>query len=130
MSIDPPLRAFAGKDMSYVNALYALTEHADSLQNAKSLDQPNFQGLIDTADKVVTFFDSLDDFYVNYFDGQLIGVDFRYFPHLVTIKYDMHYGTGAAQQALNKYSKIPTDKRFDKNDICRFLKIRTPLAKL
>ena len=112
-------------NMSYVNAFRALWE--DSIPAVYFEARPEqleaHEQTVLTSEKVVQFFEQMNGYFVDYAGGRLIKVNFGEFPYLGVYGYDENFGTGAAREALNKYSQTPSSQRFDINDKCRFSEI-------
>lgn len=125
--------AKAPDGMSYVNAFRALWRSSQpaNLFYVDSETITRQEAVLATSEKVVQFFKNLPCTYVDYAGGRLIKTDFSEYPKLAVVSYDREYGIGAAQKALDAYNQIPKDRRFDKNDACRFADIsQMPRAKL
>ena len=125
--------AVAPEGMSYVNAFRALWENSQpaSFFRERPETLPRQEAVVGTSEKVVQFFKNLPGTYVDYAGGRLIKTDFSEYPKLAVVSYDRQYGIGAAQKALDAYNQTPKDRRFDKNDACRFSDIsQHPRAKL
>lgn len=118
-------------DMSYVNAFQALWMNSKPARfleaNPELLDRQ--ESIVSTSEKVVKFFKELNGNYLlDYAGGRLIKIDFRNFPVLTADGYDKEYGFGAAQIAISFYDLIPSSKRFDPDDSCRFSELPKKLV--
>ncbi len=117
--------------MSYVNALRALYSAATPtpfLQIFPELEQKQAQ-CIATSQKMAELFkrgaiNSTPPYYMDYIAGKKIKVHFHQFPRLDVTSYDEEYGKEAAQKALEAYSKIQSENRFDKGDSYDFKELK------
>jgi hypothetical protein len=123
-----PSLATANNDMSYVNAFYALYRNA-KISNQEHSKENKFDDF-DTPEKVEAFFKKQKDLWIGFAGNKWIGTNFQFYPRLRPIGYEDQYGVGAAQRALDEYSKVPSVERFDKNDSCRFSDLRRSSSKL
>jgi hypothetical protein len=117
-------------NMSYVNAFRALWEHSKPAVYFDSHPEQlqAQEATVSTSEKVVHFFKELNGTYVDYAGERLIKTDFRKFPELSVYGYDQKYGIGSAHKVLSHYDQIPSSRRFDQNDNCRFSEIPKKLV--
>lgn len=112
------------RNMSYVNALYALWLKSQPARFFEAFPekQASEEAIFQTAEKIVLFVTETrrSSFYIDYVGGRLIKIEFNNFPHIDHCRYDKVYGLGAAQKALQEYDLVPSSRRFDRNDSHRF----------
>ncbi|MBN1914632.1 MAG: hypothetical protein JW769_01935 [Parachlamydiales bacterium] len=112
--------------MSYVNAFFALyTNSLPSIFFSMNIDLLHIEEeKISIVENVVTLFKKhareITRLFINFEGGHRIKVYFQEFPILHTYHYDLAYGIGSAQQALNIYNQTSSKARFDSYDRHQF----------